>query len=175
MVGAWIAAGAAKAATRPALAAAGIAAVLAAGFGLGVGFEHRPRTGFPFNLVGQGLAVQRNDWRALAAANAANWRSMRDDRDAWARAVRECEALRLQERDTRAARIPAFEAARAEAGNSGFDAGYAAGRAMCAEQGGGDGKGSSGAGAGGMPGAGGVRDGGEDFARRWSKGADPAR
>lgn len=51
------------------------AVVAGVAFGAGIAFEHRPVQGFPFNLIGQGLAVQRD--AALTRVGAAE-----RDRDA---------------------------------------------------------------------------------------------
>lgn len=113
---------------RVAAIAAGLAAALAVGFAGGVLFEHRPQAGFPLSMLGRSLAVQRDAAKALAAANAANWRGMKDNRDAWIRAHGQCEAARRASLAPVAAGVRADYARARAAADAAFAGGYRAGR-----------------------------------------------
>jgi hypothetical protein len=77
-----------------------------------------------------GLRAQRDRAQALASVNAANWRSMKADRDGWRAAERRSEFQRRLEGENAAKALRATEAANVKAATNAFDQGVAFGRAL---------------------------------------------
>jgi hypothetical protein len=141
--------------------ALGVIAIVSAGAAGAEWIEHTA----PF-----GLRAQRDRAQAQASTNAANWRTMKADRDAWQAAEGRAEAQRKLDAEDAAKALQAAEAANVHTATAAFDQGVAFGRALTASGAVHAANPSSPPVA--APPAGGLRDSpGQDFATAWANGA----
>src|SRR5262245_17811961 len=106
-----IAAAAARPLLAAASAAAGLLAALGVGFGLGEAWEHRGPQGFPLNVAGASLALQRDQAREQLGGVRAQLRQAEADKLALRLAFTAAEGLRSIEHQV--ATSSAGEASRA--------------------------------------------------------------